>query len=323
MIDDAIGGYLALEWPDRGHEWYRDAMRFQSARAAFLALLRTHTPSAVWAPWYLCDSMIEPLRAAGTPIRRYALNRDLGCPTISLGDDEWLLYVNYFGVCDRHVDDALARHPRKQVVIDNAHAFFSAPRDCLATVYSPRKFVGVPDGGYLISQAHVALPERVDNDSLTRCRHLLTRIAAGAEAGYADFAAAEESLQQQEPQRMSALTQRLLAGIDYDNVRARRIANFRYLHARLGSLNRLLPTDATDFAPLCYPFLGAPHGLRDRWRTQRIYSATYWPDLPPAADMPDFERDLPYDTLFVPCDQRLSPERLKPLVDQILEQCYQ
>ncbi|MPV69913.1 hypothetical protein [Burkholderia sp. BE17] len=323
MIDDAIGGYLALEWPDCGREWHRDAMRFQSARAAFLALLRARMPSAVWAPWYLCDSMIEPLRAAGTPIRRYALNRDLGCPTIALGDGEWLLYVNYFGVCDHHVDDVLARHPRERVVIDNAHAFFSSSRDCLATVYSPRKFVGVPDGGYLVSQAHMPLPERTDDDSIARCRHLLTRMAAGAEAGYADFAAAEASLQQQEPQRMSTLTQRLLAGIDYDTVRARRIANFRYLHARLGSRNRLSLTDKTDRVPLCYPFFGAPRGLRDIWRTQRIYSATYWPDLPSGPDIPDFERNLPHDTLFVPCDQRLSPEQLKPLVDQILEQCRQ
>ncbi|WP_321784217.1 hypothetical protein [Burkholderia pyrrocinia] len=323
MIDDAIGGYLPLEWPHHGHERYRDAMRFQSARAAFLALLRARTPSAVWAPWYLCDSMIEPLQAAGTPIRRYALNRDLGCPTITLGDGEWLLYVNYFGVCDRHVDDVLVRHPRGRVVIDNAHAFFSPPRDCLATVYSPRKFVGVPDGGYLVSQAHMPLPERIDNESIARCNHLLTRMAAGAEAGYADFAAAEAGLQRQEPQRMSTLTQRLLAGIDYDTVRARRIANFRYLHERLGSRNGRSLASATDCAPLCYPFFGAPSGLRDIWRKQRIYSATYWPDLPSSPDMPDFERNLPHDTLFVPCDQRLTPEQLKPLADQILEHCRQ
>ncbi|HDR9801806.1 TPA: hypothetical protein QDC55_005996 [Burkholderia cenocepacia] len=321
MSEDAIGGYLALEWPDGRHEWHRDAMRFQSARAGLLALLRARVPSAVWAPWYLCDSMIEPLRAARIPVRRYALNRDLGCPTITLGDDEWLLYVNYFGVCERHVDDTLSRHPRERVVIDNAHAFFSEPRDCLATIYSPRKFVGVPDGGYLVSRVHVPVPEVSDDHSLARCRHLLARLATGAEAGYADFASAEASLQQQEPQRMSTLTQRLLAGIDYDTVRAKRIANFNYLNENLGSRNRLPLVSVPDCAPLCYPFVGAPRGLRDQWRRQRIYSATYWPDLPPDPDMPDFERNLPHDTLFVPCDQRLSPEQLKPLVNQILEQC--
>jgi hypothetical protein len=35
--------------------------------------------------------------------------------------------------------------------------------------------------------------------------------------------------------------------------------------------------------------------------------------------MPDFERGLPDATLFVPCDHRLSPEQLEPLVQQILE----
>ncbi len=320
MNSDAIGGYLGLELPPHGQEWYPDALRFQSARAAFLAMLRSHTPAAVWVPWYLCDSMLEPLQTAGSTVKRYALREDLACPEIPLGDGEWLLYVNYFGVCDRHVDDVLARYPREQVVIDNAHAFFSPVRDNLATIYSPRKFVGVPDGGYLVTQAPVALPEEIDDGAANRCRHLLARLATGAEAGYADYATAESSLQWQEPRRMSPLTRHLLASIDYPSVRARRAANFRYLHTRLGSRNPLSLAADPECAPLCYPFGSAPRGLREAWRARRIYSPTYWPNLGPTAGMPAFEQSLPETTLFIPCDQRLSPERLEPLVQHLLEQ---
>ncbi|QWC90999.1 hypothetical protein [Cupriavidus metallidurans] len=319
MNTDAIGGYLGLELPQYDQEWYPQALRFQSARAAFLALLRTHAPAAVWVPWYLCDSMLEPLRTAGSIVKRYALRHDLGCPDIALADGEWLLYVNYFGVCDRHVDDVLARFPHEQVIIDNAHAFFSPARDNLATIYSPRKFVGVPDGGYLTTRASVELPEVTDDGSVARSSHLLKRLAGGAESGYADYAAAECSLEWQEPRRMSPLTQRLLAAIDYPQVRARRASNFSFLHECLGRRNRLTLAAAPDCAPLCYPFLGAPQGLREAWRSQRIYSATYWPDLEQSQDMPEFERSLPRNTLFIPCDQRLSPEQLAPLARQVLE----
>lgn len=320
MIEDAIGGYFGLEVAGDRRECHADALRFQSARAAFLALLRAQQPAAVWVPWYLCDSMLEPLQTTGTTLKRYALGHDLGCPDVEPGDGEWLLYVNYFGICDRHVDDVLARHPRTRVVIDNAHALFSAPRDCLATVYSPRKFVGVPDGGYLVTQAAVPMPDDVDDGSLGRSKHLLTRLAAGAEAGYAEYAAAEASLRWQAPRRMSPLTQRLLADIDYDSVRARRAANFRFLHERLGHRNRLAIRVDDDAAPLCYPFLGAPAGLRDMLRARRVYTPTYWPDLSDSPDMPAFERAMPEATLFLPCDQRLSVAQLAPLTHLLLEQ---
>ncbi|MBO7933461.1 hypothetical protein J6358_27390 [Burkholderia pseudomallei] len=322
MIDDAIGGYFSLELPDGGRELHPSALCFQSARAAFLALLRAHAPNAVWVPWYLCESMLESLHVSGTSIRRYALASDLSCPTIPLEDGEWLLYVNYFGVCERHVDDVLRRHPPDRVLIDNAHALFSAPRRCLATLYSPRKFVGVPDGGYLVTGMPVPLPEQTDNGSVSRCRHLLTRLEAGAEAGYASYVEAEVSLRLQEPRRMSPLTQRMLASIDYATVRARRAENFRFLHTHLCKINHVAIEVDSDCAPLCYPLIGAPQSMRDAWRAQRIYTATYWPDLRKAPGVPDFERGLPDAALFIPCDQRLSPERLMPLVNPILEQCH-
>jgi hypothetical protein len=63
--DKAIGGYFELELSRGRGEYYPDAYRFQSARAAFLALLQTGQPARVWMPRYLCDSMFEPLRRSG------------------------------------------------------------------------------------------------------------------------------------------------------------------------------------------------------------------------------------------------------------------
>jgi hypothetical protein len=315
----AIGGYFELELPHAAATLHDGALRFQSSRAAFLALLRAARPTAVWMPWYICDAMIEPLRMTGTPVKRYRLDADLRVQSADIAHGEWLVYVNYFGLCARQVDDVLNRFPRERVVIDNAQAFFAQPSDCLATLYSPRKFLGVPDGGCLVTQQPVEMPDAIDEASLLRCGHLLTRLAKDAEAGYADYARAEESLKQQEPLRMSALTQRLLASIDYDSVRERRVANFAFLHEKLQRYNRFRFSPGEDAVPLCYPFFGAPAGVHEALRAQRIYTPTYWPDVAAAADAPDFERSLPGSTLCLPCDQRLTRDDLAPMVQHLMD----
>lgn len=315
----AIGGYFELELPPAGAALHDGALRFQSSRAAFLALLRAMRPTAVWMPWYICDAMLEPLRMTGTPVKRYRLDAGLRVQSADIAHGEWLVYVNYFGLCAQQVDDVLSRFPRERVVIDNAQALFAESADCLATLYSPRKFLGVPDGGFLVTQQPIAMPEATDDASLLRCGHLLTRLAKDAEAGYADYAAAEESLKHQEPLRMSALTERLLAGVDYESVRARRAENFAFLHEKLQRYNRFTFRDEDDAVPLCYPLFGAPPGVREALRAQRIYTPTYWPDVAAAEGAPDFERSLPDSTLCLPCDQRLTRGDLAPMVQHILD----
>lgn len=315
----AIGGYFELELPRTETTLHDDALRFQSSRAAFLALLRAMRPTAVWMPWYICDAMLEPLRMTGTPVKRYRLDAELRAQSVDVAQGELLLYVNYFGLCSQQVDDVLSRFPRERVVIDNAQALFAQPADCLATLYSPRKFLGVPDGGYLVTQQPIAMPEATDDASLLRCGHLLTRLAKDAEAGYADYAAAEESLKHQEPLRMSALTQRLLAGVDYESVRARRVENFAFLHEKLQRYNRFTFRYDEHAVPLCYPFFGVPTGVREALRAQRIYTPTYWPDVATAEGAPDFERSLPDSTLCLPCDQRLTHNDLAPMVQHLLD----
>ncbi|MFM0628426.1 hypothetical protein [Paraburkholderia xenovorans] len=315
----AIGGYFELELPRSEVALHDDALRFQSSRAAFLALLRAMRPTAVWMPWYICDAMIEPLRMTGTPVKHYRLDAELRAQSVDVAHGEWFVYVNYFGLCAQQVDDVLSRFPRERVVIDNAQALFAQPADCLATLYSPRKFLGVPDGGYLVTQQPIAMPEATDEASLLRCGHLLTRLAKDAEAGYADYAAAEESLKHQEPLRMSTLTQRLLASVDYESVRARRAENFAFLHGKLQRYNRFTVRYDEHTVPLCYPLFGAPTGVREALRAQRIYTPTYWPDVAAAEGAPAFERSLPGSTLCLPCDQRLTRNDLAPMVQHLLD----
>lgn len=314
----AVGGYFEFELP-RGHgEYHAGALRYQSARAAFHALLCFGRPTAVWLPWYLCDSMLEAPALAGIPIKRYRLDSLLRPLDAEPGPSDWLLYVNYFGVCIANVVQTLARFGAERVVIDNSHAFFESPSDCLANIYSPRKFFGVPDGGYLFTSLGLTAPQDVDKDSVERCLHLLQRLDQGPEAGYPQYLAAESSLAGCEPRRMSALTQALLECIPYEAIRASRRRNFQRLHSHLAGSNRFPLNPAVPEAPLCYPYLPAKPGLRQIFHQRRIYLPQYWPEV----KHPEFEARLAEDTLFLPCDQRMTPALNDRLLKAVVHGCH-
>lgn len=311
-----MGGYFGLELPSGAGEYYSGAYSYQSGRAAFLALLQTHRPRLVWMPWYICDSMLEPLYMAGVEIARYSIDDALNIKgDITLQKGQWLLYVNYFGLCDAQVESVLARFPRERIVIDSSQAFFSPPRACLANIYSPRKYFGVPDGGYLMTDLSMSVPDKEDEGSVGRSSHLIKRLAGEPESGYADFGQAEAGLSGQKPSRMSQLTRRLLESVDYGSVLLRRKDNFAILHDRLGEFNRF-PFSGKSNAPLCYPFVGATSALRQRLIEKRIFMPTYWPGV--SHENHDAQM-LAQNILPLPCDQRYCMADMNRLADVFLE----
>ncbi|WP_322031648.1 hypothetical protein [Paraburkholderia sp. J76] len=328
-MSTAIGGYFELELPAGSGAWHRNALCYQSARAAFLALLQAGRPRTVWMPWFQCEVMFEPFAQTGIRVRRYALDDTLNVRVDDgpePGADDWLLYTNYFGICGRHVDDVLARFGPSRVVIDNSQAFFNAPTDGLATLYSPRKFFGLPDGGYLVTRHAIGEPAGIDSGSASRCEHLLGRLGGEPEPTYASFVRADASLSNLPPLRMSALTQRMLSSIDYDAASARRAENFSWLHEQLGSYNRLDISIGPGEAPLCYPLIpergdavGTATALREFLRQQRVYVPTYWPGVEDNENAPAFERSLPRSLLALPCDQRLTREQRERVAHLVRE----
>lgn len=148
MIEDqtspSYGGYFELELNDGGRFLYQDSSTFQSARVAFRALLQEMRPTRVWVPKHICNAMIAPLEDEGISYSFYSLNESLDIhESIDLKDTEWLLYVNYYGVCQAQLDNVFQKYPASQIVCDFSQSFFDPPPiGALATIYSARKFFG-------------------------------------------------------------------------------------------------------------------------------------------------------------------------------------
>ncbi len=319
---EAMGGFFELELR-RGQHPYPHARAYNLVRSAFQALLLAQQARRVWIPHFICSVMPDAARAVDVEVVRYALNEALEPSALpALGSREVFLYVNYFGLKEAYIRDTLASRYGGALIVDNSQALFSAPVDGIPTLYSPRKFVGVPDGGWLVNSA-CHLEQLVPGNSANRFSALLGRLANGPEAHYADFQNTEQALGTEGMRAMSAITARLLDSIDYDEVARRRQDNFAQMHFALGAFNLLDTLDFTPTPALCYPLLMKDAQEAEKVGSalleQRIYVPCYWRDVLSDSSAPGMERDMSRRLLPLPVDQRYGACDIARLADLILQ----
>lgn len=312
-MDKAIGGYFGLEL-GHGKHFHTNTLQLNSARSCLEYILRVRQYKKVHIPYYTCSIVLQPFDLLHIPYEFYHIDNKLEPISLpKLEKDEAFLYTNYFGLKQNCVE-RLVSHYGKQLIVDNAQAFFAERIDSIDTFYSPRKFLGVPDGGYLyidtllendIPQAH----------SFDRVSHLLKRIDVDAETGYDDFKLNDNQLAQQPMLKMSKLTEALLASIDYAKVQKIRKQNFIRLDNALKVSNKFcLPTNE-EFVPLAYPYLCDEMDLKQKLVKQKIFVPTYWPNVLDWCDAADFEYRFAKNIVSLPIDQRYGEEEMNRIIE--------
>ncbi len=313
-----IGGYPALELKPQA-EYHRQGIGLNSARCCLEVCLKARGVRKVWLPDFTCSAMLEPIRRLGIEYDRYGIGYDLEPVEVpDLADDEAFVYTNYFDLKRRTVIDLVCAMGHG-LIVDNAQAFYARPTQSVDTIYSPRKFFGVSDGGYLYCDAHVEMPEATD-ESASRMLPQLKRLDTGAESGYADFRHSEETLDDMPPMRMSRLTRSILASVDYDWAAGRRRRNFRQLAEALDGINGLghVTSRADDeCVPMVYPLLVAEPQLRGRLIAEKIFTATYWPNVLEETSPDDPAHHLASCLIPLPVDQSLGRDDMLRIVETI------
>lgn len=309
-----IGGYFELEY-FLGQERYPDAVALNTARQALGYLIRARKIKKLHLPYYLCDSVFALCAQEACPVEYYSVDKNF-LPAFDrlLCKDEWLYVVNYFGQLGREIVLQL-KQQHENVILDNVQAFFQQPVGGVDTIYSCRKFFGVPDGAYLATDA--VLQEELEQDaSRNRMGHLLGRFETSASEWYDTFRMADALFDREPLKAMSPVTHNLLRAIDYEAVRRRRNENYAYLASRLGPLNPLR-LDAPD-GPYCYPFY-CRNGmeLKRRLAAERIFVPTLWPNVLEERVEDTLEYDYTANILPLPCDQRYGVEEMEAVCRKI------
>lgn len=327
--DRAIGGFLGLELPaGRGglREFWGFGSRaecYSNARSALQAILLA-TRNPLWMPAYLC-----PHFTASVPeqrLRIYPLEGD-GSPAVAwlsaqARQGDLILAVNYFGrPPGREFLDFVAARPDLWFIEDCAQALDTGvPAYGDWRLFSPRKLVGVPDGG-------VAVPCSVR----ARCVELpRSRISTEDPLPWVDWARPQMARfedpgethngvwhplnQAKEAQfgvsnrAMSRLSWELLALLDAPSIAAARKSNYAALAQQLPD-KALFRTVEPSFVPLGFPIRVSPArrpALLQALYRERIFPAVHWHPLHPAAAVCERSGELSETLITLPCDQRYS-----------------
>ena len=161
-----IGGYIELDTYKRPmlHE---NAIALNYGRACLLYLIKTKQIKKIAIPYYLCEAISNLCKANDVEVSYYRINVSFKPCSISIKDDEWLYLVNYYGqLGNDYISEVVKKHSK--VIVDNTQSYFSEPVKNVDTLYTCRKYFGVPDGAFLYTDIH--LREALEYDvSYTRC----------------------------------------------------------------------------------------------------------------------------------------------------------
>lgn len=304
---------------------------FVNARSAFAALIVQLQPRTIWLPAFLCPAMVSPVWAER--VRFYGIEAgfipDLSRVETEARPGDLLLVIATFGQpMGLEVEAAIARRPDLHVVEDRAQALGAgSAAEGRWLLYSPRKLLGVADGGLLVAPDAAAILPRAEPinaahaEALWRAPNLRATDPDGLEnslwhaANQGKEAAMTVSRASISPESLA-----ILQRVGMTELAEPRRRNWRALDARLRPWSALAAEPPAP--PLGY-LLDLEPEVRDRLRaslsTANVFAAVHWPQLASPAD--DFPREHGWTRrlLTLPCDHRYEQADMARIADLLVE----
>lgn len=215
---------------------------FNNARNCLRIFLRNAGIEELWVPYELCPVVFKAAKAESVNLKFYHIDKNF-VPSPLFPHNAFILYPNYFGVCDSIARALAEKYPN--LIYDAAHSFFSEPLG-VATIYSARKFFPVADGGILVTQRQINTDFTKENDSEDFSTDPYN-------FEYEKFLKNELRFERNsEIKLISDKSRTRLSEIDFNAEKLERTKNFWRLHEKFAPYNELrFTTDIT--APMVYP----------------------------------------------------------------------
>lgn len=309
-----IGSFIELQFP-KGLEYRngKNIARLNSGRAAIYHAFRVSGCKNIYIPYYQCDTVREFLIRKCCTVKYYHIDKNFNPIDLSPDEGDAVLLVNYYGIMSSSRMKTLAGNYRN-VIIDNSQAFFAEHIENTLSVYSARKFVGVPDGAYVIgNNAEKYLEEYPQGYSSDTAAFLLQRIEYGCEGkSYVSRSENEHRIDTEDISLMSKLTHTILDGTDYDAIISPRRENFAYAQKVFGGINRLDPTLYYDDScvPMVYPLIVEDDSLLGRLLENKHFQGHWWSYLLDEMPKESFEYYISRYVIPITIDQRYGKEEI-------------
>lgn len=308
-----IGSFLELDLRDTGELLSgSDVCRLNSNRSGIYHCCRLLQVKKVLLPYYECFTVRDFLIRKGLSVEYYSIDENFMPINVSQEENTAIVFVNYFGLMSISHMYALVEM-YKNVIIDNAQALFAKPIDGIYNVYSPRKFVGVPDGCYVVGPGATKYSEEYDVDvSSATSEFLLQRIEVGCNAVYEKRQLNEKRIDESDICRMSVLSRAILNNAPYESIRCKRLENYDIASGLYRDLNRIDPSKYFDetCVPFVYPLVIEKADIVGLLSKEKIYTGRWWNYLLKETDRSSFEYYLSSFMIPIPIDQRYGKDEI-------------
>lgn len=255
--------------------FFDNKILLNSARNCLKYILRAYKIPKIHLPYYICPVVRQAIREENVKMEFYHIDKFF-MPKKNFAEDEYILYPNYFGLCDEQSE--ILSKKNKNLILDNAHAFF-APQKGLASFSSPRKFFNVNDGGILEINTKISENFAQDEDRTLEIKD------------FESFCKNEFSIDDNPIKFMSEKTKNSLKNINFDEKISKNRKIFSKIDQKLKKTNILNLHLLKNSTPMCYPFLTEDFEEEEKiakmLEKEGIYLIKYGSNLPET--YPEFE----------------------------------
>lgn len=333
-----IGGFFELHEPEGAPpeesilgRWTarRRFVAFVNARSALAALIEMVEPPHVWLPTYICADVVAGSwshRARFYPIDEIC-NPDIQTLERDTIPGDFVVAVDYFGRPPGREFCAFAQRRRDlQFIDDRAQALDPRVQPwadwCL---YSPRKLIGVADGGILVAERpDRALPKpSLPGDVVHLWSPSLLRYEDVSETDNETWFAsyrAKEAAMPTGGQEMTRLTSWILSRSSLEGLAECRVRNWRLLDKYLQRWRAFdCGADAVPFGYVITVSPSARSEILKALHSDGIFAAIHWPHLA-AQDIAEsllegFHRRI----VTLPCDHRYDESVMRHLAEKVTD----
>ncbi len=316
---------------------------FDYARYAMLYAIKSinnNIDAEIWVPFYYCKESVIPLVQNNLKVKFYPVNECFE------PDFKWLdrkkiipnsifIYVHYFGIKNDFMKAKTFCSNKKIFFIeDGAHLYNPNNMGNMisdAIIFSPRKFLPIPDGGILLMRGNYKIDKTLlkENKGKKILFWYIYRILQNIFLPNISLNR-ENNIKnniKNHFKSISVFTKKILVHMlnSDSSVMNTRIHNYKYLYDRLKNISpafKIFPYNK-HFSPYAFPifFYKNSNQLFEKLKFKN-FPVSKWPDLPDIIDDNDIDikklaQDIREKTIIIPIHQDLKEHHLNQMINII------
>ncbi len=242
-------------------------IKLNLARNCLKYIIKAYGIKEIFIPYYICPVVWLAARQAGCKIKFYHIDENF-MPLEIFNSHDYILYVNYFGLCSKNCEILSIRYPN--ILIDNSHSFYSEPMG-LASFNSLRKFFQVQNGSYLY--INKIINEKFEQDEINFNPVLFHE-------KFEQFIKNELTLNKESSiKEISPNINNILNSIDFEKDKIQRLKIYNEYDEIFNKLNKIKLKASPENIPYCYPLNTEDQNIR-KILAKKFTLLQLWKELP-------------------------------------------